>query len=196
MSNLGDPIPATDRVTPANVLFLCMHHSARSLLAEAALTSQAFRLGGPTSARAFSAGVYPSRQAANEARAFLSSRGLASQFTRQQNWRAFQKVGAPRIDFVVVLDARLDPLEFSELPGRPRTLCWDLPPPAALGRDDGYERLFDAISERCGALISALENNGGGYGAVNAGAVIRSLSSEARPAAAVHIPKAAPTGGS
>lgn len=117
---------ALDLVMPAfNVLFLCTHNSARSIMAEALLEKL-----GSGRFRAYSAGAQPARAPLPEVIERLRTLGHETSRLRCKAWGEFAGPSAPRMDFVVALcDIPLE--QFSQQPaGRFVATAWPLPDPA------------------------------------------------------------------
>jgi ArsR family transcriptional regulator, arsenate/arsenite/antimonite-responsive transcriptional repressor / arsenate reductase (thioredoxin) len=96
-------IPANDdsevRVMPAfNVLFLCTHNSARSIMAEALLERV-----GKGKFNAYSAGAEPARLPQPEVVDRLKKLGHDVSRLRCKSWHEFTGPDAPRMDFVIAL---------------------------------------------------------------------------------------------
>ncbi|HVC62468.1 MAG TPA: metalloregulator ArsR/SmtB family transcription factor [Acetobacteraceae bacterium] len=126
IARLLPPLPDEDRgMTPAfNVLFLCTHNSARSIMAEAILR----KLGGGRF-RAYSAGSDPIAEPNPEVMAKLRAFGHDTDGLRSKSWHEFTGSAAPRMDFVITLCDTLDgPVcpDFGELAV---TGAWPLPDP-------------------------------------------------------------------
>lgn len=106
-----------------NVLFVSDSNACRSLLAEACL-----RHLGKNRFRVFSCGV-PSMVAdapSSWTLLALQTTGIASADLRCKPWTEFTRSGAPRMDFVIALDA--DTAELHPMwPGQPETAVWDYP---------------------------------------------------------------------
>jgi arsenate reductase len=126
------------RDRPYNVLFLCTHNCARSIMAESIL-----RKDGAENFRAFSAGSMP-RGAVNAiALKVLDSFGYPTDTLASKSWEVFTAPTAPYLDFVfTVCDAAAG--ETCPLwPGRPITAHWGIEDPAAVnGSDIEKERAF------------------------------------------------------
>jgi protein-tyrosine-phosphatase/DNA-binding transcriptional ArsR family regulator len=116
-------------MTPAfNVLFLCTHNSARSIMAEAILA----KIGGARF-RAYSAGSAPAASPNPEVMDKLATLGHDTSALRSKNWQEFTGPDAPRMDFVITLcDAPHGQMcpDFGELAV---TAAWPLPDPAKFG---------------------------------------------------------------
>ena len=82
---------------PINVLFLCTHNSARSILAEAILN----HIGGGRF-KGFSAGSSPrdNQQPNPMALKTLESAGISTDGLRSKSWDEFAAVDAPHMDLV------------------------------------------------------------------------------------------------
>lgn len=92
-----DPEPNT--MTPAfNVLFLCTHNSARSIMAEAILTKI-----GRGRFNVYSAGSDPAQAPMQEVIDRLSHLGHDVSHLRCKSWDEFSGPQAPRMDFVIAL---------------------------------------------------------------------------------------------
>ncbi len=112
-------------MTPAfNVLFLCTHNAARSIMAEALLRS----IGGPRF-HGYSAGSDPSPEPNPEVIAKLRALGHDTSALYSKSWHEFTGPNAPRMDFVITLcDALGGPAcpDFGDLTV---TASWPLPDP-------------------------------------------------------------------
>jgi len=139
-----------------NVLFLCTHNSARSLMAEAILNNLAVGRGG---FKAFSAGSHPSGKPNPFALAQIQHAGLSIEGLRSKDWAEFAKPDAPSLDFVfTVCDNAAN--EICPLwPGQPMTAHWGLPDPAAVEGSEEVKRkafftAFRQLSNRISLFVS------------------------------------------
>ena len=109
------------RTRPYNVLFLCTHNSARSIMAESIL-----RKDGAQTFRAFSAGSMPSGVVNLAALKVLNSFGYPTDNLLSKSWEIFTAPNAPYMDFVfTVCDAAAG--ETCPLwPGQPITAHWGI----------------------------------------------------------------------
>jgi protein-tyrosine-phosphatase len=116
-----------------NVLFLCNHNSARSILAEAVLN----HIGGGRF-QAFSAGSNPGdNQRPNPlALQVLKSAGISTDGLRSKSWDEFARPQAPHMDLVITVcdDAAGEVCPY--WPGQPVTAHWGYPDPST---GDGTE---------------------------------------------------------
>lgn len=131
----------TDRVY--NVLFLCTHNSARSVIAEAIVN----RLGGGKF-RGFSAGSQPRGQINPYALDLLAKNNYDIADMRSKSWDEFAAPGAPEMDFVfTVCDAAAN--EVCPIwPGQPMTAHWGLPDPSRAEGTEAEKRLAFADTHR------------------------------------------------
>lgn len=113
-------------VKPAyNVLFLCTHNSARSILAEAILA----RIGAG-GFNAYSAGSEPARKPMAEVVERLKVLGHDVSRLMSKSWDLFTGPAAPRMDFVITLCDTLDGQICPDFGGKVVTAAWPLPDPA------------------------------------------------------------------
>jgi arsenate reductase len=78
-----------------NVLFLCTHNSARSVMAECILNRE-----GKGRFRAFSAGSQPSGRINPYVQALLERLDFPTADLRSKNWDEFATPDAPQMDFI------------------------------------------------------------------------------------------------
>jgi arsenate reductase len=126
LGRLLPPLPDEDqRMTPAfNVLFLCTHNSARSVMAEAILRS----LGG-TRFQAYSAGSDPHDAPNPEVIEKLRTFGHDTAALHSKSWHQFTGADAPRMDFVIALCDTLDGQHCPDFGALAVTGAWPLPDP-------------------------------------------------------------------
>jgi arsenate reductase len=129
-----------------NVLILCTHNSARSVLAEAMLNHHAGRLG--VDVRAYSAGSAPSGRVNPLALAVLAEAGVSTEGVRSKSWDEFAAAGAPRMRIVItVCDSAAN--EVCPIwPGGPVQVHWGYPDPSNTpGGDEARLAAFDVTRQ-------------------------------------------------
>lgn len=133
---------------PFNVLILCTGNSARSILAEAILA----RLGGERF-RAHSAGSQPAGRVNPLALALLEGKGFDTTTFHSKSWDAFEH--APPMDLVITVCDSAANESCPIWPGRPLTVHWGIPDPAAASGDEATRRA--AFDEAWQTLYARLE---------------------------------------
>lgn len=108
-----------------NVLFLCTHNSARSILAEAILNK-----AGKGRFNAYSAGSEPAARPMPEVLSRLESLGHDISQLRCKSWDEFMGANAPRMDFVITLCDTVQGQVCPDFGDRPVTAAWPFPDPA------------------------------------------------------------------
>ena len=121
---------------PINVLFLCTHNSARSILAEAVLN----RIGQGRF-KAWSAGSSPRE---NQAPNPLSLRalekvGIPTDGLRSKSWDEFGQSGAPHMDLVITVCDNAANETCPYWPGQPATAHWGYPDPSLVEGSDAQK---------------------------------------------------------
>lgn len=138
-----------------NVLILCTHNSARSVLAEGMLNHWAARLGKDV--RAYSAGSVPSGRINPHALEALANAGIGTGGLRSKSWDEFTGPAAPTMHMVVTVcdSAAAEPCP--HWPGSPVKVHWSYPDPsnAAEGQKaQAFELTRQAIGYRMLQLAS------------------------------------------
>ena len=111
-----------------NVLILCTHNSARSVLAEGMLDHWARRLGKDV--RAFSAGSAPSGRVNPFALEALSRAGVDTTGARSKSWDEFTQPGAPQMRVVITVCDSAAAEQCPWWPGSPVKVHWGYPDPS------------------------------------------------------------------
>jgi len=146
----------TDQQTPLNVLFLCTHNSARSILAEALLNA----LGGGRF-RAYSAGSSPreNQQPNPLGLQVLDAAGIATQGLHSKNWDVFAEPDAPHMDLIITVCDNAAGEVCPFWPGHPATAHWGYPDPSEgdvpdEDKREAFRKTLQAIKRRLELLCS------------------------------------------
>ena len=125
---------------PLNVLFLCTHNSARSILAEALLNHM-----GQGKFKAFSAGSSPkdNQQPNPMALATLQKANISFEGLSSKSWDVFAEPNAPHMDLVITVCDNAAGEVCPFWPGQPATAHWGYADPSAgEGSDDEKMEAF------------------------------------------------------
>ena len=126
----------TDKVY--NVLFICTHNSARSIMAEGLLNNL-----GSGQFRAYSAGSQPSGAVHPRALKTLERLRMPTSGFRSKDWAEFSQPGAPVMDFVFTVCDKAAGEVCPVWPGQPMTAHWGVPDPAAVqGSAEDEDKAF------------------------------------------------------
>jgi arsenate reductase (thioredoxin) len=126
-----------------NVLFLCTHNSARSVIAESILNWE-----GKGKFKAFSAGSQPSGTVHPYALDLLRNGRYDTCALRSKSWDEFATAGAPHMDFVfTVCDDAANEICLV-WPGQPMTAHWGVPDPSRAEGTEVEKRLAFAEAHR------------------------------------------------
>jgi arsenate reductase (thioredoxin) len=141
---------------PLNVLFLCTHNSARSILAEATLNHI-----GKGRFQAFSAGSSPreNQQPNPLGLQVLQNAGISTEGLRSKSWDEFGKPDAPRMDLVITVCDNAAGEVCPCWPGAPATAHWRYPDPSTIpgGKDAmlwAFRETLQAMRERLERLVN------------------------------------------
>jgi len=140
-----------------NVLILCTHNSARSVLSEAMLNHWAHKLGKDV--RAFSAGSAPSGRINPFALEALSNAGIDTQGYRSKSWDEFAQDGAPPMRIVITVCDSAAAEQCPFWPGSPVKVHWGYADPSnAPGGDEGKRQAFELTRQAIGyRMLQLLE---------------------------------------
>lgn len=144
----------TDKVL--NVLFLCTHNSARSILAEAILNHI-----GRGRFKAWSAGSSPrdNQQPNPLGLQVLQNAGISIQGLKSKSWDEFGRVDSPQMDLVITVCDNAAGEVCPYWPGQPATAHWDNPDPSAgdgteAQKIEAFRQTLHAMKRRLELLIS------------------------------------------
>ena len=135
-----------------NVLFLCTHNSARSILAEALLNHI-----GKARFKAYSAGSSPreNQQPNSIGIEVLKAAGIATDGLHSKSWDDFGKPDAPVMNLVITVFDNAAGEVCPYWPGQPATAHWGYEDPSAGDGDDAHKR--EAFKQTLHALRRRLE---------------------------------------
>ncbi len=140
-----------------NVLILCTHNSARSVLSEGMLNHWAQKLGKDV--RAFSAGSAPSGRINPFALEALANVGIDTAGYRSKSWDEFTQDDAPQMRIVITVcdSAAAETCPF--WPGSPVKVHWGYADPSnAPGGDEGKRQAFELTRQAIGyRMLQLLE---------------------------------------
>ena len=137
---------------PINVLFLCTHNSARSILAEALLNHI-----GKGRFKAYSAGSSPreNQQPNPLGLKVLEAAGISTTGLRSKSWDDFGKPDAPHMDLVITVCDNAAGEVCPYWPGQPATAHWGYADPSAVEGTD--EQRLEAFRQTLHAIRRRLE---------------------------------------
>ena len=143
---------------PFNVLFLCTHNSARSVMAEALLN-----VLGRGRFQAFSAGSMPSGRVNPFAIEMAKTIGYETENVRSKSWDEFATPDAPKMDIVItVCDNAANevcPIWPTRNGHAPAIAHWGFPDPSmTVGSDDDKRNAFQKVFHAIRAHIQLLVN--------------------------------------
>jgi protein-tyrosine-phosphatase len=124
-------------MTTLNVLFLCTHNSARSILAEALLNHMSHGANG-VHFKAYSAGSSPreNQQPNPLGIQVMKSAGIDTSYLRSKSWDEFAKPDAPHMDLVITVCDNAAGEVCPYWPGQPATAHWGYADPSAVEGTD------------------------------------------------------------
>jgi protein-tyrosine-phosphatase len=139
---------------PLNVLFLCTHNSARSILAEACLNHI-----GRGRFRAFSAGSQPKSEPNPLALRALADARIPTDGLRSKSWDEFGTPDAPAMDLVITVCDNAAGETCPYWPGQPATAHWGYADPSATEGSEAerlaaFNHTLIAIRQRLELLAS------------------------------------------
>jgi protein-tyrosine-phosphatase len=149
----------SETTQPLNVLFLCTHNSARSILAEALLNDM-----GTSRFRAYSAGSSPreNQQPNPLGLQVLRNAGIATEGLRSKSWDEFAAPGAPQMDLIITVCDNAAGEVCPIWPGHPATAHWGYADPSEgdapeAQKLEAFRQTLHAIKRRLELLVSLPE---------------------------------------
>lgn len=114
-----------------NILFLCTHNSARSILGEAvASTHPSGKFVG------FSAGSTPGNRVNPIAEELAIEMGMDPIQLKSKSWEVFGEPNAPKMDFIITVCDNAAGEVCPFWPGKPATAHWGFPDPSQVQGSD------------------------------------------------------------
>jgi arsenate reductase len=137
-----------------NVLFLCTGNSARSIMAEALVTTM-----GKGRFHGYSAGSKPGGEVNPFAIEKVRETGYPLDRLRSKSWEEFALPDAPRMDFIITVCDNAAGEICPIWPGHPASAHWSFEDPAAVEGTDAVKRAaFDRIFKQIMARMNAFVN--------------------------------------
>ena len=124
-----------------NILFLCTHNSARSVLGEAlATTDSSGKFVG------YSAGSTPGTSINPVARELAIEMGYDENKLRSKSWDEYGLPEAPKMDFIITVCDDAAGEQCPYWPGNPVTAHWGFPDPSQVqGTEDDKRKAFKNV---------------------------------------------------
>lgn len=123
-----------------NILFLCTHNSARSVLGEAlASTHSSGKFVG------YSAGSTPGTSVNPFAKELALNLGYDASKLRSKSWDEFGLPNAPKMDFIITVCDNAAGEQCPFWPGKPATAHWGFPDPSQVQGSDAEKKLAFSI---------------------------------------------------
>jgi protein-tyrosine-phosphatase len=121
-----------------NILFLCTHNSARSILGESSATTHPSGLFV-----GYSAGSSPGTSVNPFAAELTKEMGYDQSLLRSKSWDEFGLPESPKMDFIITVCDQAAGEQCPYWPGQPVTAHWGFPDPSAVeGSDEDKRRAF------------------------------------------------------
>lgn len=146
----------TNTNPPLNVLFLCTHNSARSILAEVLLNAT-----GKGRFKAYSAGSSPrdNQQPNPLGLKTLQDAGYSTEGLRSKSWDEFAKPDAPKMDLIITVCDNAKGEVCPIWPGHPATAHWGYPDPSEGNAPDAeklkaFKQTLHALKQRIELLCN------------------------------------------
>lgn len=137
-----------------NVLFICTHNSARSIMAEAILNQM-----GAGRFKAYSAGSHPAEAVHPLALELLERNRMDTRGVRSKNWSQFAEPAAPAMDFVLTVCDKAAGEVCPIWPGQPISAHWGVEDPAAVeGALENRRKAFSSAFMLLNRRIAIFQN--------------------------------------
>lgn len=137
-----------------NVLFLCTGNSARSIMAEALVSTM-----GRGRFRGYSAGSRPGGAVNPFAIDMVKETGYPLDKLRSKSWDEFALADAPKMDFIITVCDNAAGEVCPVWPGHPISAHWSFEDPAAVTGSDAekraaFHKIFKQIMARMNTFVS------------------------------------------
>jgi arsenate reductase len=137
-----------------NVLFLCTGNSARSIMAEALVTTL-----GKARFRGYSAGSHPGGTVNPFALEQVKATGYPIDNLRSKSWDEFAAPDAPQMDFIITVCDNAAGETCPYWPGHPLSAHWGFEDPAAaVGADEEKRAVFNKVFRQIMARVNVFVN--------------------------------------
>jgi protein-tyrosine-phosphatase len=148
--------PAAADARAINVLFLCTHNSARSILAEGLVNTI-----GRGKFKAYSAGSSPrdNQQPNPLALQVLQAAGISTEGLHSKSWDEFASQGAPEMDLIITVCDNAAGEVCPSWPGHPATAHWGYADPSEVQgtqeeRLDAFRKTMIAMRRRLEIMVN------------------------------------------
>jgi protein-tyrosine-phosphatase len=137
-----------------NILFLCTHNSARSIIGEAlASTHPSGKLKG------FSAGSTPGTSVNPYAAEIAKELGLDIALLKSKSWDVYAEPEAPKMDFIITVCDNAAGEVCPYWPGQPVSAHWGFPDPSQVKGSDlekkaAFNEVMNGLKKRIDILAS------------------------------------------
>ena len=137
-----------------NILFLCTHNSARSIIGEAlASTHPSGKFKG------YSAGSTPGTRVNPFAAEIAKELGMDVALLKSKSWDVFSEPNAPKMDFIITVCDNAAGEVCPFWPGQPVTAHWGFPDPSKVSGTDmekraAFNQVMNGLKKRIDILAS------------------------------------------
>jgi protein-tyrosine-phosphatase len=137
-----------------NILFLCTHNSARSIIGEAlASTHPSGKLKG------YSAGSTPGTRVNPFAAEIAKELGMDVALLKSKSWDVFSEPNAPKMDFIITVCDNAAGEVCPFWPGQPVNAHWGFPDPSQVSGTDiekraAFNQVMNGLKKRIDILAS------------------------------------------
>ena len=137
-----------------NILFLCTHNSARSIIGEALASTHASGLF-----KGFSAGSTPGTSVNPYAADIAKELGMDPALLKSKSWDVFGEPDAPKMDFIITVCDNAAGEVCPIWPGNPATAHWGFPDPsqvegADLEKKAAFVSVMNGLKKRIDILAA------------------------------------------